>query len=136
MATNYANLDQQNTPYGSGAPFYSESQGYITPAPMPTKKGLSPWIKFGVPLAVLIIAGGVVGGILGTRHSDDKGSTSSTSAADSTAPPADPSAAASSAVADKKNIGVYATGTNSLYMMPIYPSTVSYRLAQAETLVY
>ncbi|EPQ29148.1 uncharacterized protein PFL1_03435 [Pseudozyma flocculosa PF-1] len=47
------------------------------------KKGMSKWIKFGIPLAILIIAGAVVGGVVGSRSSgsddDSSGSTSNRS---------------------------------------------------------
>jgi hypothetical protein len=121
MSAAYTNIDHpKDTPYGSGAPFYAQSQGYITPAMPPPRKGLSPWVKFGIPIAVVVVAAAAVGGILATRHHG----TASTSSPDSTAPPADPSAAASSAVNNKVAIGIYPTATNSFYMMPIYPSTV------------
>jgi hypothetical protein len=122
----YANIDHSNdlgqTPYGSGAPFYNQSQGYITPMAQPTKRGMSPWLKFGVP-AALVIAAAVIAGVVATRHHGSASTSSSSSS--STAPPADPSAAASSAVENKAHIGVFPTSTNSLYMMPVYPSTVS-----------
>lgn len=98
-----------NSPYGSGDPYYNQSTGYITPA-KPSKKGVSNWIKFGIPVAVIVIAGAVVGGILGSRAA------SKTSSAASSA-----SAAASAQAA----IGIFATSTDSEFMVPIYPSTVS-----------
>jgi hypothetical protein len=97
-----------SSPYGSGDPYYNESSGYITPKP--SKKGTSKWIKIGIPVLILAIAAGVVGGILGSRnHKSPPGS----------------AAAASSAASVKQEIGIFATATNSLYMIPIYPSTVS-----------
>lgn len=102
---------QGQSPYGSGDPYYNESSGYITPQ-NPTK-GTSKWVKIGVPLLILAIIGGVVGGVLGARHHN----------ASAAAPGS--AAAASSAASAKKEIGIYPTATNSLYMIPIYPSTVS-----------
>lgn len=107
--TPYGAQPTNPSPYGSGDPYYNESSGYITP--QPAKKGMSNWIKIGIPVGVLVIAGAVVGGILGTRHS-------SSSAAGKTA-------GASAAASAAKEIGIYATSTNSEFMMPVYPSTVS-----------
>lgn len=96
----------QPSPYGSGDPYYNESSGFITPHP--AKKGTSPWLKIGVPVLILAIIGGVVGAVVATRkHS---------SAA---------SSGASAAASAQKALGVYATSTNSDFMMPVYPSTVS-----------
>lgn len=117
MAAHYDHLDSTRnspqvsaSPYGSGDPYYNESSGYITP--QASKKGVSKWIKIGVPVLVLVIAGAVVGGILGSRSS--KSSSSANSAA----------AAASSAVSAKNEIGIFPTATDSEFMMPIYPATV------------
>ncbi|KAN0060317.1 hypothetical protein ACQY0O_007646 [Thecaphora frezii] len=41
------------------------------------KKGFSKWLKFGVPIAILIIIGAVVGGVIGSRSSSDDDSSSS-----------------------------------------------------------
>ena len=114
---NYHNAN--NTPYGSGDPYYNESTGYITPMPM--KKRTSNWVKIGVPVLVVVILAAVLGGVLGTRASK-KSSDSSSSAQGDTASGA---AAASSAVSVKNAIGVFPTATNSLYLQPIYPSAVS-----------
>ena len=107
-----------NSPYGSGDPYYSASTGYITPAPM--KKRTSNWIKIGVPVLVVVIIAAVVGGVLGSRHHNN--SSASASGADSAATGA---AAASNAASLKNAIGVYPTATDSQYLLPIYPSTVS-----------
>lgn len=99
------------TPYGSGDGYYNESSGFIA-SQTPQKKKLSPWIKFGVPIGILIIAGVVVGVVLGIKHHNDTAAASSSS---------NSAAAASSAAAA---LGLFATATDSLYMMPVYPSTV------------
>ena len=96
-------------PYGAGDPYYNHSSGFLPP--QKPKQGISPWIKFGVPVAVLVVVGVVVGAVVGTH----KSSSSSKSAA----------AAASSAVSEKTSIGVFAVSTNSEWMLPVYPSTVS-----------
>lgn len=132
MAANYSSVDRINqtnpSPYGSGDPYYSQSTGYITPmSGPPAKKGLSPWIKFGVPVAIVVIVAAVVGGVVGSRNSGSSSSASSSGSGGSggsgsgDAPAtADPSAVASA----KGNGGRYATATNGLYQVPLYPSTV------------
>jgi hypothetical protein len=102
--------NQAQSPYGSGDPYYNESSGYITP--QPAKKGANKWIKIGIPVLILAIIAAVVGGIVGSH--EHKSSTSGSSAA-----------AASAAASAKQELGVFATATNSFYMVPIYPSTVS-----------
>lgn len=109
------NQNMHTSPYGSGDPYYQQSTGYITPAPLP-KKRTSNWIKIGIPVAIVVIAAAVVGGVLGARHSSN-----STSGGGNP----DPAAAASSAANLKTAVGRYATGTNSKFMVPLYPSTVS-----------
>jgi hypothetical protein len=98
------------SPYASGDPYYNESSGFITPAPV--KKRPSNWVKFGIPLAIIIIAGAVVGGIFGSKAAKKSGGGGGGSGS-----------AQSSAASVKEAIGRYATGTNS-YELPIYPSTV------------
>ena len=129
MAPNYTNPNT-NTPYGSGDPYYNESSGYITP--MPVKKKTSPWLKFGVPVAILVIIGVVVGAVVGTKEHSSSSKTSSNAAANGAddSSPSGQAAAASSAAAVKEAIGVFPTGTDSLYLLPLYPSTVSARVAQ------
>ena len=118
MAPNYHNA---NSPYGSGDPYYNESSGYITP--MPVKKRTSNWLKIGVPVLVVVIVAAVVGGVVGSRHHGS--SSSSVSGASSSGGSSGNQAAAASAAASVKNaIGVFPTGTNSQYLIPLYPSTV------------
>ncbi|KIJ68204.1 hypothetical protein HYDPIDRAFT_106355 [Hydnomerulius pinastri MD-312] len=112
MAANYASINPtRNSPYGSGDPYYNESSGYITPH-QPVKKKVSGWVKFGIPIAVLVIAAAVIGGVLGSRAHKNASTTSS-------------AAAATSAIQAKNNIGRFATATDSLYMLPIYPATTN-----------
>jgi hypothetical protein len=99
-----------SNPYGSGDPYYNQSSGFLPP--QKPKQGVSPWIKFGIPVAVLVIIGVVVGAVVGTRKSSDNASS------------ADASAAASSAVEQKTSIGRFAVSTDSEWMLPVYPSTV------------
>ena len=124
MAANYdalgsnPNPNPNLSPYGSGDPYYTHSTGYITPQ-QPVKKRTSNWIKFGIPVFIIVIVAIVVGVILGMRKSSRNGS-SSTAAND-----AGSSAAASSAASAKLSMGRFAIATDSEYMVPIYPSTVS-----------
>ncbi|KIY45778.1 hypothetical protein FISHEDRAFT_48820 [Fistulina hepatica ATCC 64428] len=118
----HSNQSPNLNPYGSGDPYYNESTGYITPA-RPPRKGVSPWIKFGIPVLVAVIVAAVVGGVLGSRAANDSKTSSKTAAAGSniTAAATD----ASAAVTIKEEVGRYATATNSEWMMPIYPSTTN-----------
>lgn len=119
MSSNPSYHNANNTPYGSGDPYYNQSTGYITPMPM--KKRTSNWVKVGVPVLIVVILTAVLGGVLGT-HAAKKNSDGSSSAQGDTASGA---AAASSAVSVKNAIGVFPTATNSEYLLPVYPSTVS-----------
>jgi hypothetical protein len=100
------------SPYASGDPYYNESSGFITPTPV-TKKRTSNWIKFGIPVAIIIIVGAVVGSIFGSKAKKNAGGGSGGGAA-----------AESSAASIKAQVGRYATGTNS-FMRPVYPSTTN-----------
>ncbi|KAG6381034.1 chondroitin AC/alginate lyase [Boletus reticuloceps] len=110
MAANYSSVNR-NSPYGSGDPYYNSSTGYITPR-QPQKKNVSNWIKFGVPIAVLVIAGAVLGGVFGSRASKNASASNAASAA-------------TSAIQAKNSIGIYPTGTDGLYMLPLYPATTN-----------
>lgn len=113
--SNASNLNNAS-PYGSGDPYYNESTGFIAP-PAPKKTGRSPWIKFGIPIAILVIIGAVVGAVVAVRshNSSEKAAASSSNGPQS----------AEQASSIKNAIGVYPTATNSQYMLPIYPTTVS-----------
>lgn len=103
--------------YQNQDPAFNHSTGFITPAR--PAKNTSKWLKIGIPVAVLVIAGAVVGGILGSRKSSASSSASSSAAA----------AAASSKLAE----GIFATGTNSLYQIPVYPATTNTALFTTPT---
>jgi len=115
----YDTLDSR-TPYGSGDPYYSSSTGYITP--VNPRKSLSKWIKFGVPVGILVVAGAVVGAVLATRHHNSSSSSSSSSSGSG-------SPAASSAISAKNEVGIFPTATDSEYMVPVYPATVRFYVA-------
>ncbi|KAJ7102093.1 heparinase II/III family protein [Mycena belliarum] len=117
MASQYDNYNTGHQVYGSGGQYYNDSSaGFITPGPQRRKKQTSNWIKIGIPVLVLLIAGGVVGAILATRK---KGTSSS----------------ASVASGGKTEAGRFATATNSEYMIPIYPSTTNTAAFSAPTFV-
>jgi hypothetical protein len=99
------------SPYGSGDPYYNQSSGYIASGPQ--KKGRSNWIKFGIPVALLVVIGAVVGGVVGSRSKNNSSSSSGSSA--------NPS----SIVSIKDSVGRFATATDSDYFMPVYPSTTN-----------
>jgi hypothetical protein len=106
--SNYNSIDLQPL---YGHPQYNSSSGYITP--MVAKKRTSKWLTIGIPILVIVIAAAVVGGIFGSKK---KNNSSSSSAA----------AAASSAASAKDAFGRFATATDSEFMVPLYPSTVSH----------
>jgi len=110
------------SPYGSGDPYYNQSTGYITPQPMATKKRTSNWLKFGLPVLIIVIIAAVVGGVVGSRKSNKEASTSGGGSAGSGG---GGGPAASSVASVKSALGRYATATDSKYLIPIYPSTVS-----------
>ena len=113
--------DNGSNPYGAGDPYYNESTGYIAPPPVPQKKGTSNWVKFGIPIAIVVIAGAVVGGIYGSKASKDGDSDSSSSSANGGG---SGSSNPSDVASIKAELGRFATATASEFMVPVYPSTV------------
>jgi hypothetical protein len=86
---------------------------------VPGKKPISKWIKLGIPLFIVAaIVGIVVGAVVGTRKNSNR---SSSGATGSSGVPG----SASSAVSGQLAIGRFATATDSEYLVPLYPSTVS-----------
>ncbi|KAA1471587.1 heparinase II/III family protein [Dentipellis sp. KUC8613] len=114
------NPQQGASPYGSGDPYYHESSGYITPQKPPARG--RKWIWIAVPVAIAVIVAAVVGGVVGSRNHKDSSSSSSSNAAQGSG---GGEAAASSAASVKNAIGIFATSTNSDYLMPVYPSTTN-----------
>ncbi|KAH8119950.1 hypothetical protein DFH11DRAFT_1721846 [Phellopilus nigrolimitatus] len=112
-----------SNPYGAGDPYYNQSSGFLPPqAP---KKRISNWIKFGVPILILVIIGAVVGGVVGSKKSSSDAASSSK----------DPSAIASSAANAKTSVGRFAVSTNSDYMMPVYPATTNTAVFTSPTFI-
>ena len=113
------NKTEYNSPY---AAYYNnnnnQSTGYLPP--QQPKKPLSKWIKFGIPLAILVIAGAVVGGVVGSRSSSNDNKSSNSGGTSSS----NPSVAASAAISAKTAVGRFATATDSFFQVPLYPSTV------------
>lgn len=105
------------SPYAGGQ--NPGSSGYI--ATGPPKKGVSNWVKFGIPVAVIVIVGAVLGGVLGSRASKHDSSSSSSSSGNTSGGSPNPS----SVISVKNDVGRFATATDSDYFMPVYPSTVS-----------
>jgi hypothetical protein len=124
MAASYnaINNSQQgltaNHPYGAGDPYYAESTGFITPQQPLKKKGLSNWIKIGVPVLILVIVAAVLGGVLGSRAANNKDAASSDSS--------NGGAAHSPGASINLEEARFATATDSQYLEPLYPSTVSF----------
>ncbi|KAG6821350.1 hypothetical protein H0H93_014147 [Arthromyces matolae] len=108
MPGSYNTIGSNPSPYGSGDPYYNESTGFVTSHP--AKKHSSNWVKFGLPVLIIVVIGAVVGGIFGSRASKSSSNNSN---------------GASSANSAGDTIGRFATATNSEFMMPIYPSTTN-----------
>ena len=107
-----------DSPYRAADPYYSKPSGFNESSER-VKKPINKWIKFGIPVLILLIVGLIVGVVVGVR----KGTSRSSSGAASAGGSGDTTA--SSAVSAKLAIGRFATATDSEYMVPLYPSTVS-----------
>lgn len=125
MANINTNYDYHSTeragptsPYGSGDPYYSKSSGYI--ASGAAKRPKRNWLKIGIPVAILVIVGAVLGGVLGSRASKNNASSSGGNNGNSGG-----SGNGNSDGGVKNGLARFPTSTDSLYGMPIYPSTVS-----------
>lgn len=101
------------SPYASGDPYYNESTGYITPARPAAKSGTSKWLKIGVPVGIVVIIAAVVGIVIGIKHNSSAAASSSGGSSGSSGSSGDLAA------------NVFPTATNSQFMIPIYPQTVS-----------
>ena len=117
-AYDYHNPDQAapTSPYGSGKPYYTQSSGYIASGPAAAKSSKKNWLKFGIPIAILVIVGAVVGGVLGSRTSKKNSNSSNNNSNNSNG---------NSNGGPKNGLNRLPTSTDSFYGMPIYPSSVS-----------
>ena len=104
--------------YPNETEYANETYGLTTTRPKQTNRK---WLYIGVPVAIAVILAAVLGGVLGSRASNKNKSSSSSSDA---AASATGEAAASQAASIKEAIGLFPTGTDSLYLLPLYPSTV------------
>ncbi len=104
------------------ADYANETSGLTTSQP---KRTTRKWLWIGVPVAIVVILAAVLGGVLGSRAHKNSSSSSSNAAAAGSSPTGE--AAASQAASIKQEIGVFPTGTDSQYLLPLYPSTVSTR---------
>lgn len=85
------------------------------------RKGVSKWIKIGIPVAVIVIVAAVLGGVLGSRAAQRN--------RDESANPRQGNTEGGGTGGGKGANGElfkFATATNSEFMVPLYPSTVSY----------
>jgi hypothetical protein len=87
----------------------------------PRGKSTSKWLKFGIPIAILVIVGLVVGLVVGLRAKK-----SSTSPAAQSSAAAAASSSSVNAAIEELATGKFAMATNSLYMVPLYPQVVSF----------
>lgn len=131
-------MSYNNSPYPEGGSGFNESStGFIQPsrpAP-PRKKALSPWVKFGVPVAIVIIIAAIIGGVVGSKKSsgdeDGDSSSSSNSGSDGSSnggKDGKDSPKATGAIATATEIleaGRFATTTNAQFMVPVYPSATN-----------
>lgn len=117
--TAFNNSNSNNMDYAHA----NESTGYITPLQTspPRKRGVNKWIKFGIPLAIVIIVAAVVAGVVASRkkNSDSSASGGSSSSSDGGSGTGGTNGAGSA------GSGRFATATDTQFMVPIYPSTVS-----------
>ncbi|GJJ09899.1 hypothetical protein Clacol_004123 [Clathrus columnatus] len=120
-----------NTP-GNKSPYdgpsnFAES-GYYGSAPIPQKKkGVSPWIKFGLPILVVVIVAAVVAGVVASRKSNKSSAISNT--------PGSPSPNGSPAgpgVTGLDGLAVFPVATDS-YELPVYPQTTNTALFTVPT---
>ncbi|KZV93736.1 hypothetical protein EXIGLDRAFT_835549, partial [Exidia glandulosa HHB12029] len=109
---------------GEGGFYGASNNAYTAPPP---RKRISPWIKFGIPVAILVIVAAVLGGVLGTRHSKNS-SASSTGSGDGSG--SGPSAGDGGGNSNVQ--GVFATSTDA-YFLPVYPTNANNALYVAPT---
>lgn len=121
--THYTRTPNPANP-GEGA-YYGGANSYSAPPP---RKRTSPWIKFGIPVAVLlVVVAVVVGVVVGIRaHNHDKNSSASSNGSGSSGPTAGDGGGNSNVQ------GVFATATDG-YFLPVYPTAANNALYVAPT---
>ena len=107
------------SPYGSGDPYYSKSSGYMASGAATAKSSKRNWLKFGIPIAVIVIVGAVVGGVLGSRTSKKNNNSSGDNNGNDNNGNGNPTGG------PKNGLNRLPTSTDPFYGMPIYPSSVS-----------
>lgn len=113
MAHSYEDHSHDPSPYASGDGFYNQSSGYYPP--QQKKKGVSNWVKIGIPVLVLVIAGAVAGAVVAVRAKNNSVSSSSSAAGGS---------GGSSGGSGAAGNGIFATATNA-DGWPVYPSATN-----------
>ncbi|KAF9515142.1 hypothetical protein BS47DRAFT_1381662 [Hydnum rufescens UP504] len=93
---------------------------------VPGRKRVTPWVKFGVPLAIVAIIGAVLGGVLGTQIHKSSTTVHGSSTSKSLSPQASSSvvAAASSSLLSIKEFDRLPSSTDS-YGLPVYPTATN-----------
>lgn len=106
-------------PYGSGDPYYKKASGFVASGPAASKNSKRNWLKFGIPIAVVVIVGAVVGGVLGSRSSKNNNNSSGDNNNGNNNGNGNPSGG------PKNGLNRLPTSTDPFYGMPVYPSSVS-----------
>jgi len=114
---NYSSNNMGRNPYS-----YEGKSAYVSPK----KKGVSPWIKFGIPIALVVVAAAVVGGVVGARKSHNA------SASVINGPNGNGNGGGGGGGDAQNALRVFPVSTNS-YELPIYPSTTNTALYSTPT---
>ncbi|KAI0317877.1 heparinase II/III family protein [Amylostereum chailletii] len=100
----------------------------------PPKRGLSKWVKIGIPVAIVVIVAAVLGGVLGSRASNNSNEDRSASSGGSSSSSSSGSGKGDGSSGSSAGaLGRFATATNSEFLMPVYPSTTNTALFTSPT---
>jgi hypothetical protein len=113
----YHDSDHELAPKESAA--YAQGTGAARP-----RRRISNWIKIGVPVLLVVILAAVLGGVLGSRAANKNSDSSSSSSGSSSG-----GNSGNNAGGTITSGGRFAVATNSEFMVPVYPSTVSFSLS-------
>ncbi|KAH7104948.1 chondroitin AC/alginate lyase [Auriculariales sp. MPI-PUGE-AT-0066] len=105
-------------PTGENNPPYGSATG------APARKGTSPWVKFGIPIAILIVLGAVLGGVLGTQlNKNNKASSNSSNGngSGSNSGGSNSNGGGSNSGGGTTTAGYFPVSTNA-YFLPVYPT--------------